>query len=262
MLFNVNLLQIKTTPEEYLPFLRIKGYKGLIDELGPDYWEKIPEYILSKCPFCGEVYSEQIDTYNTYKWGEPFSGGEAYLLNEKTVKCSHFYKIHVFLNFNGLPPSISIKEPIKSRTYIPEAPHVIAPFLAEGIDSKAVIHALPICRIEKGKFVPRYTVYMVAYFCPESEVQKIIESRHKYFEGAPDPIAIPDMLFMKNEDIDEWFDLKRWVTKDRLYWLEPNNPELPLKKGLVEEFPFAEIEGRRWPYYEYVPPRVIKKTYW
>ena len=60
-----------------------------------------------------------------------------------------------------------------------------------------------------------------------------------------------------SEEEKLWFDLAFWVKKNRLLWLEPDTKELLLKKGPVEEFPYANIQGRRYPYIESYPPNPV-----
>jgi hypothetical protein len=45
----------------------------------------------------------------------------------------------------------------------------------------------------------------------------------------------------------DWWDLPLWVKRKKLYWLDPNSPDLPLKSEPVEDFPYADIQGYRRP---------------
>jgi hypothetical protein len=46
----------------------------------------------------------------------------------------------------------------------------------------------------------------------------------------------------------ETCDLARWVARGKLQWLDLHSRALPLRQGLVEEFPYANIQGFGQPY--------------
>ncbi|KAB2866372.1 MAG: hypothetical protein F9K46_02465 [Anaerolineae bacterium] len=43
-------------------------------------------------------------------------------------------------------------------------------------------------------------------------------------------------------DKDAW-DLTQWVRKGKLWWLDLDRDDLPLRNSPVEEFPYADIKG-------------------
>jgi hypothetical protein len=64
-----------------------------------------------------------------------------------------------------------------------EIPYVTYWLLPEQVESYAVLHALPVCRIEDGQFVPRYTYFFVSYFS-ESATQLFELAKASEYEAA------------------------------------------------------------------------------
>jgi len=101
------------------------------------------------------------------------------------VDCSHFVAVQYFINLHGVLP----KE-VQYFSNQSEVPFVMPVFLPEDIESYAVMHSLPICRIEKERFVPCYSVYLLTYY--SARPQKLWERRRAEFIG-DDPFHFPKM---------------------------------------------------------------------
>lgn len=223
--------------------------------------ELMPEYTVAICPICGKKYIEKIDTYSIRSWTIPGNGEKIfYKCGEVVSKCEHFFAAQFFINFNGLTPEISEQELRFRRDFPPETPHIQANLFNEDIESYGVIHSLPLCRIEEGSFVPRYSVYLVTYFLPENEMKRFMNmirvhnqlSKNRYGSIPPD----------SDSGID-WWNLEKWVSKGKLLWLEKKNDDYELKREPIEEFPYFNINGRKSPYYETIPPWPEHKIgYW
>jgi hypothetical protein len=135
-------LQINHTPAEYIP-LKESTWGGNPEE------PVAPHYLVSRCPFCGAARTACLDTYSVYRWtpnnmdqwGD--SVGHADYDNEKKRACKHFVAIQPFLNLEGTVPIES--SDFEAHLHLP---FVMPFYLPDDMPSCAVIHSLPICRIE------------------------------------------------------------------------------------------------------------------
>lgn len=250
-------LQVKATVADYLKLAHLAEEKKLIPQMFPEYWDLIPDYEYSRCPFCGEPCREQIDTYCLRPWEFlDKQGDRVYSRRGRSVTCDHFIIVQAFINLEGKKPRGRHPEELElpSIQLPPEAPFV-AGLLTEGPEPcTAVIHSLPICRIEGDAFVPAYTLYVVAYFAEQREVRMRKRLTLRGFKPEYDrrtmlPWPIADGEF------PEWWDLDRWVIEGRLCWIEPEEAGLRVKCGHVEDFPYSNIEGRKWPIWRHEPPK-------
>lgn len=240
---NQNLLQTLTTPIEYLKLLhQYEDGPGYVEN-NNEYWDMIPEYIGAKCPICGEEYREKIDCYSLRNW---LFGAQFNIFSEKSPKkvCEHYFFTENFLHLNGNEPQVNDTEIDYQSTLPPEVPYIQTPILSNDSSCRVVFHSLPISRIEGDEFVPRYSLFMLSYFVEPSEKEKLIRILGSYGNNPDRRTFTPGP---GNEDDKEkrklWRDLKHWVKKGKLYWLEPDNPDLPLKNSPVEDFPYAKIKG-------------------
>ncbi|MDQ2805324.1 MAG: hypothetical protein M3Z04_00160 [Chloroflexota bacterium] len=128
-------------------------------------------------------------------------------------------------------------------------------YLPADIRSYVVLHALPICRIEHDRFVPRYTAFTLSYF---STNKAAVLARHDASEahraiGDPDyyaaatfepPAATPTPASAP------LYDLAAWADTGRLGWLDYTDPTLPLRIGRGADLPalYRTMVGRRDPY--------------
>jgi hypothetical protein len=118
----------------------------------------------------------------------------------------------------------------------------------------AVLHSLPICRPENGKFIPRYTLYLITYFSedPKSAYDSLIGYNVPYVE--PGTIVA---FILPQKGSEHWWDLSRWVSAGQLYWVDVQGAQLSLATSDVEKFPYKGITGRRYFHmfpYPYPPP--------
>lgn len=239
------LLQILCTPDAYRAITQNKRFSA--SDAGQEYWGLIPNYLISRCPFCGLAYFGQVDTYNLEERPRfNFTGYNITLVTAReTPHCDHFLACHPFIHLNG-------NEPIEleySEFWSGEVPGIEMGAIAEtDIETLGVLHALPICRIERPytgseQFIPRYTAYFMVYFSHDSR-----EIMRRFREGGEnvDPEDAMHITFLCNPWRPEEYDLKAWVAKGKLKWLDLDNPdELPLRHGPPEDLPYANIEGRR-----------------
>jgi hypothetical protein len=208
------------------------------------------------------------------------------------IDCQHFVCVQQFFNLEGIVPAerekfeIVLHRPFVMPFYLPDSPL-----------SAAVIHCLPIHRIEDqqgsvysldlqtfvdpipdirpnldrkwspsvstpfeqitpedrerlagASFVRRYSAFAVTYY---SEDPKRLIGDYVDRQITPQAAADPDFTaadlrsMASTEEIKhhypEGFDLSQWVAKGKLYWLDLEQPDLPLKSGTVDQFPYNEF---------------------
>ena len=128
-----------------------------------EYWSKLPEFVLAKCPICGAEHTDWPDLHTTAQFG----GAQAdppqllYARPSQYRGCKHLVTMASFINLNGYKP--------RRRLYLEsEVPYITdCLFPDDTPESYAVINAFPICRIENNNFVPAYTLYILAYYGEE-----------------------------------------------------------------------------------------------
>jgi hypothetical protein len=226
---NEQLLQLKLTVAAYAEITT-----GIVSPLPTfvDYWNNIPEYLISRCPLCGGTYCAQLDTYSLQYWVRPEHGESVFAGFVQTIECDHFVRAHHFINLNGLKPA-ELKE---QKTFGCEVPYVHPFWLTDDIPSFGVIHALPICRPEGERFMPRYSLYIITYY--SENPAEMLERRWnaaKAWGALLTPRNFPNQA--------EIFNLVRWVKARKLQWLDPRDTGLPLRNKPAGAFPYANVQG-------------------
>ena len=262
-------------PNPELPYIKITfkvaEYQSLINEiryrdnLSEEFWKNVPDYLIARCPICHGVFTARVDTHSLKLWfgtNNNNSGRYVFSQNEEyqDISCKHFLGVHSFLNLNGIFPEE--KSNYFQNEY--DVPFVSPLFLPDEVQSYVVMHNLPICRIEEGKFVPCYTLYTLTYFVAEEYVAWVSISnasapirRGVIFERRAAERLDPDYDAYEFESFlypvsnarkhPDWWDLPLWVERKKLLWLVPYSPELPLRDGPVKDFPYPNIQGYRRP---------------
>lgn len=202
--------------------LSVAAYTMLEDPLGSRnsqaYYSSLPAYVIARCPLCQAENIKRIDTYSVRYWpGINYSGGRAVGSDEAIVHhCEHMVLAQPFINFHGIIPS-EVKK-FYGCVFDPEVPHVIGYLLEEGI-CLAVIHALLVFRIEGERSIPRYTMFLVSYFShkrPENIRKEVVWRANLHFSW-----SVPVDIFAQPPDgTEHWWNLKEWVAKGLLYWVE------------------------------------------
>ncbi len=170
-------LQITFHPDEYVRILQ--SWKN--SEPPEGYREKLPTYIMARCPFCSAEYKTKLDTHSL-KNSYAVAPNPGYQLGRPVVeRCAHFLAIHAFINLNGLFPEE------KSRYFDNDydVPFISPLFLPDEVPSYGIIHSLPICRLEDNQFIPRYYLYSITYYVPENYVSWVTfpSVRQEYRRG-------------------------------------------------------------------------------
>lgn len=227
-MFNLHLLQRNLTVEEFREVIRYYNRnEALLDRL--------PAYTIAQCPFCQDA---NIETVNTYTVEDHGTGASVFVSSAALYHCPHFAFVHNFYHFHGLKPT----DALRGTWFRPEVPFVVG-FLLKRRNCKAVIHALPVCQIENNEFVPRFTMFLATYFStqPEATYRELVgwASTFPGAEGYATDFRMPS-------DKDEnWWDLNYWVKRDSLYWVDANDPELPIRTHDPDAFPYGNIAGRK-----------------
>lgn len=242
-----SLLQITTLPNIYRAFLAKYRRGQIITRFskylaGPDYWENIPTYLVARCPFCAATYTAKIDTHSLTGWApHPELDDGVYDEDHQQIGCTHFVAVQTFVNLYGQLPT--------ELTYYSshlDVPFVTPTLLPPDLPSVAVMHSLPICRLEHERFVPRYGAYMLTYYALHGPAA--LRDRRRAENAvtvAADPSFHPTLLYSNAEAAAQpaTFDLVQWVARGKLHWLDLSRAELPLKAGPAADFPYVNIQG-------------------
>jgi len=225
------------------------------------YWHILPKYPIAECPICAYRLQNLVDTYSLLGWGSSFHGllqslyrsdmpavtaGPVTKGTPKFAHCPHFMGIHSFLNLHEVPPPNTYYW--SNRTG--EVPYITPWFFPDDVPTYAVLHALPICRIEEDTFVPTYTVFSITYFSQDRKEILMRWRERVRNEGLGDPEYYPSLLAMPNsysyEERSAQHDLVTWARQGKLGFLDVTRPMLPLFIGPGTELPeiYQHIQGR------------------
>jgi hypothetical protein len=200
--------------------------------------ERLPAYAIARCPYCQQAIVERVDTYTA---GVLAMGHGTAILGAGAIvrHCPHFAFSHVFYHFYGLPSS----DALHGQTFPPEVPFVVGDLLKRRT-CQAVIHALPVCRIENDEFVPRFNMFPVVYFSRNpAEAYKAMIRIASIYPGAEGYAT--DFRLPPENAAEGWWNLRPWVDAGQLHWLDPHDPEFALRTSDAGSFPYGEIDGRR-----------------
>ena len=236
-------LQITFAPDEYLELLARHSQPG--DWLNSrveiaSYWDKLPRYLIARCPLCGVRFTNRADTHSLFEWG----GSDSRSLSshpENTIPCAHFVGVEQFIHLNGNFPT--------ELDYFPctygDVPIVVPELLLDELHAGAVIHSLPICRVEGDAFTPRYSVYTVTYYADSPAQARDRSYRLHYPQGIGKDADTTPLFDTSGRGYREPLvaDLRHWVERGKLLWLDLDDPTLPLKSGPTSDFPYAGIQG-------------------
>ncbi len=260
------------TPHIYHGITRKYSVEALI---ATPYWRMIPKYTISRCPICLMVYEQTIDTYTLYLWAIRHSMNSVSYSAKDYQRCEHFVGVHTFLNLNGQKIKKSELDSGSLFSSEPELPMITPTLLPNDIESYAVLHSLPICRIWGDHFLPKYTLYMITYYSTD---QKTLEIRRllKWTGGLTSLLKEGEFwgyankrLFIYWEEAREQplaWDLEYWIKKKKLYWLDITQEQLPLAND-EKEFPYTNLQGVKHGYlyqnnsYDVVPTKPTIEEY-
>lgn len=247
-------LKLTLTSDEYEK--QITNKYLVKSDLPESLWTILPNYLIARCPLCQASYAAILDTHSLHFWAT-LASKERSIFDEKhqSIGCDHFVAVHSFVNLNGIFPSERSK--YFHNDY--DVPFITPLFIPDETSAYAVIHSLPICRIENGQFVPRYAVYFLTYYAPEGYIHWEEVPGNNYIRVRKGILHERRVAEERGEyqgffyyDIDarqhpDWWDLPLWVKKKKLFWLDPSSPDLSLTNEPVDKFPYSNIQGYRRP---------------
>ena len=113
-------------------------------------------------------------------------------------------------------------------------------FLFDDPPSVAVMHSLPICRIEADNFVPRYLLYTLVYY--SKNAARTLNKRRS--QPDQDPGNDPEFYPATFSTVGPGLDLESWARRGKLLWLDPDTLALTSwGDGGKAHFPYANIRG-------------------
>jgi hypothetical protein len=251
-------LQFTFTPNEYWSLL--SKYANSSDMLWANretetYWDKLPTYLIAHCPLCGSRYTNQADTHSLYYWRNtsPEHFQDAFPHPNNIVPCRHFVGVQRFVNLNGnLPIEFDYADNKNG-----DIPVVTPELVTHSPEAHAVIHSLPICRIEHNQFVPKYSVYLITYFADSpTAARKAVATR--YASDAAEYHGSPLFCVSGNHLREPLLaNLLYWVEQKKLSWLDLHDTNLPLTSSPSSEFPYHNVTGlgTPWVYRKRPKPR-------
>jgi len=209
-----------------LPYAAVQQLKNAINELLKTYYNRLPVFVLGRCPYCQKPLQSAFDPWGIdgFWWQQKLTG-----LRPKPEGCEHFQVLTGALNLNGKPP-VGGREDAHVG---PAVPYVIPKVLSLP-DMTAIVSALP---MENG-----YVAYPIAYFA----------SQPPPLPALANPWTLTSCTFTINGRAsfaymtDPWdFDLLPWVNQGKLRWLEPGDKNHALSRRPPAEFPYATLPGPR-----------------
>jgi hypothetical protein len=249
------LLQFRCTTDAYqraiTPYLRQGSNRRILISLIPamaEYWQIIPTYPYAECPYCHTRYHSSVDTYALWGWYPWRVLRDALYVPEALVppiRCPHFIGVQQFLNLHQQPPT--------ELEYFDNAsgdvPYLSRGLFAARVPTAAILHALPICRIEDDQFAPRYTIFALTYFSqnPQAVLGRVLA--REAARASADPEYFGTELDLPDSSGAD-YDLPACVKRGQLGWLDVTQATLPLRIGKDLQLPaiYGQIPGNRWSY--------------
>jgi hypothetical protein len=208
----------------------------MLTSLGRKYRTRLPVYLLARCPFCGGVVREAIDTYSlnglvTHGWCGTGPDGLGWWGNGSyQAECEHVRIVAYCISLGDLVPD----DVFYDVSLGPEVPYVMQEPL-RAPDSTVVLRALPVGRFDDDQPQHRYTAYFMSYFVVSEEA--LWEALREWQDYG---------MVRYDEHLD--FDLRPYIERGQLYWLDPDDPDLPLRNQPVGACPYLDLPGSRNPW--------------
>ncbi len=215
--------------------------------LSQEYRRRLPIHLLARCPYCGSRILRPMDTFSLigyypfFNVAELYHGGVEWRTGRPPRKtCKHAVVADFSIHLNGLTPDDLAKWVGRARSLRLSSEPIVLVWLLIAKQTSAVIHALPVGRLDDPEPIHRYTAYFITYFASDET--------NLYSEAmwVPTDVGLPATGAV---EIDN--DVVKWVKAGRLLWLDPTDPDHPLVRGPVEAFPYANIQPKGW--YEILP---------
>lgn len=209
--------------------------------LRQEYLRRLPIHLLAQCPYCGSRLLQPVDTFSLTGFHPRLNIADLYhgrgwraAKQAPRQRCEHALLAMVSVNLNGLIPNDAPEWALQRKWMtLDAAPHVLVwPLIAR--QTSAVVHALPIGRLDDPEPIHRYTAYFVTCFVSDESnlYAKEMWVPTDLGEPATDGVQIDT-------------DLVKWVKAGRLHWLDPEDTGR-LMHGPIKAFPYANVQPQGW----------------
>ncbi|MCG3212509.1 MAG: hypothetical protein FOGNACKC_06179 [Anaerolineae bacterium] len=216
--------------------------KDQSNQMLQEYIRRLPVHFVAQCPYCNSPILQPVDSFSLIGFypliniSDFYHSSEAWTANLPPPRqcCRHAIVATLSVNLNGLIPD-DLPTWALNRKWgkLHSAPRVMVwPLIAR--QTSAVIHALPIGRLDDPEPIHRYTAYFVTYFANGTT--------NLYTEDMWVPT---DVERPATEGVLYDPDLAKWVRAGRLFWLDPNDPTR-LIRDPAESFPYTNIQPQGW----------------
>jgi hypothetical protein len=231
------------TPRERLDsreYEQLQVMEWELVQLSREYTRRLPIHLFARCPYCGMHILQPLDSFSLLGLAPGFDTRKLYYKYQwvesprPRQRCRHALLATVALNLYGRRPddlpAWALTTEWKDLDVGPCL--MVWPLVARR--TSAVVHALPIGRLDDPEPIHRYTAYVVTYFFDDGSNLGSEEMWVPNSGGGPAMGAV---------QIDP--DLVKWLRAGRLYWLNPASPS-ELLSGPEEAFPYAGIRPQGW----------------
>ncbi|MBN2257476.1 MAG: DUF2283 domain-containing protein [Anaerolineaceae bacterium] len=212
--------------------------------LKQEYFQRLPIHFFAQCPYCDSPVLQPLDSFSLLGfhpalkidelyWGRAWDEGKP-----PRQRCRHALLSTFSVNLEGQGPddlpgwALRVVWGAQAREFDAAPIVMVWPLIAR--QTSAVVHALPMGRLDDPEPIHRYTAYCTTYF---------VGDESNLYE---DEMWVPnDLGDAATGGVRIDTDLLKWVRAGRLYWMDPEDTSR-LVKGPAEEFPYANIQPQGW----------------
>lgn len=209
---------------------------------------RLPSVLISRCPYCQISVWMGVGIFSLRQafWYHTYSNGKEEV--SENSRCPHLFCVDGALSLNRHQPNEAVvPATIVTNDRITMAAEVpfVKPRLLKLPSMVAVIHSFPIA----GK----YTAYPIVYFAEQQPNHTEFgigwaRIEHVDHAGIRGPGGGSVVITGRRSDKQD-YELEKWVERDKLFWLGPEQEDCPLVHNPVSAFPYSNLSGRRHPYY-------------
>lgn len=223
--------------QQYLRATQPNTSRGRFDKhKAPDeYWQIIGQTLLSRCPYCSLQYTSWVDTLSLDHAPQGYSefGSLPQQRRPDYHHCVHAVAFDEIL-FDGFGFFSRVTHHQLRRLGIQTH---LAP---DELDCKIVMHAIPIHQIIGERFELTHTCFVLGYFCAQGRTPVMDLWKASIPQQAlDDPEYYTTLIDYEDQPRDR--DLKAWVKRGKLLWLNLDDPQFSTLYGDVDQFPYSGL---------------------
>jgi hypothetical protein len=211
-----------------MPTPELRALQARYEQAKTQYFQSLPAVTVSRCPFDQKFVEKRVDVF-----GLAGPWWLATARDELPFGDDHVLTYTGALNLNGV--GVSGLAPRDEILLGPGVPFVIPRLLAVP-SVRCVIASLPIF----GKA----TAYFMTYFANPpipawQSHQQWLRETFQFVDGTGSHWSVRE---------DEWdVDLAQWLRKapDKIFWIEPGDPQFRLVSGKGKKCPYVDLPGVR-----------------